>query len=211
MKLVHEQSPRVRSWIVDWTSDGRQTVEIQQDYTKGTGGIGAWQIHSRDMNSGTIQKLADYYHIPHIAQALATSPDGRWIAYTGNSGETGPAQLDEGHQSSSLLVIPSAGGKVRELYRASPPEYVTGLDWSPDSSRILFGRSRLETGKERFQLSDVTLEDGKVRNLGLSRDDGYLQGLSVHPGGRQIAFTVAALGSREVRVLRRLSGVMVKR
>jgi len=205
MKLIHRHSPRVPSWLVDWSADGQRTFEIQQDYRPG--GVGLWQVQSRDLESGAVERLADYNLVTHIAQALATSPDGRWIAYAGSFVKVGESEWG----TSSVLVIPSAGGKVRELYRASPPEFVTGLDWSPDSSRLLFGRSRIETGQERFQLSDIALEGGDVRNLGLSMEGGYLQGLSVHPGGRQIAFTVGAMGSREVRALRGLSAVMLKR
>ncbi len=42
-------------------------------------------------------------------------------------------------------------------------------------------------------------------------DGVYLEGLSVHPNGRQIAFTVGAQGSREVRALRGLSTAMLDR
>ena len=200
MKLIHRHNRQVPSWLVDWSADGQRIFEIQQDYRPG--GSGLWQIQSRDLESGAVEKLADYNFVPHIAQALATSPDGRWIAYAG-------APVDE--WGSSVLVIPSAGGKVRELYRASPPEFVTGLDWSPDSSRLLFGRSRIETGQERFELSDIALEGREARNLGLVMDGVYLEGLSVHPDGRQIAFTVGAMGNREVRVLRGLSAVMLEK
>ncbi len=204
MTLIHRHNPLAPSWLVDWSADGQRTFEIQQDYRPG--GIGLWQIQSRDLESGAVERLANYNAPPHLAQALATSPDGRWIAYAGSLVEVG-----ESGGGSSVLVIPSAGGMVRELYRASPPEFVTGLDWSPDSSRLLFGRSRIETGHERFQLSDIALEGGDVRDLGLSMDGVYLEGLSVHPGGRQIAFTVGAMGSREVRALRGLSAVMLQK
>ena len=204
MTLIHRFGPQGPSWLVDWSADGQRTFEIQQDYRPG--GAGLWQVQSRDLESGAVEKLTDYNAVPHIAQALATSPDGRWIAYAGSL-----VEVSESEWGNSVFVISSAGGKVRELYRALAPEFVTGLAWSPDSSRLLFGRSRIETGEERFELSDIALEGRDARNLGLSMDGVYLEGLSVHPDGRQIAFTVGAMGSREVRALRGLSAVMLEK
>jgi Tol biopolymer transport system component len=204
MKRMHPDQPLDTTWVLDWSVDSRLIYEIKQDQ-RSVAGLGAWHIQSRDVASGTVQSLVDYQFVPHIAQDLATSPDGRWIAYTASL--VPPFGSD---WTSSLLVIPVNGGRPRELYRVSRPEFLGALDWSPDSSRLLFGTGRFDAGKEHFILKDIALEGGGVRNLGLSMDGVYLQGLSVHPNGRRIAFTVGVRGSREVRVLRGLS-VIAKR
>jgi dipeptidyl aminopeptidase/acylaminoacyl peptidase len=56
------------------------------------------------------------------------SPDGRWLAFTsGRDGDKSPAQL---------YVLPAAGGEARRL--TDGKESVSGLAWSPDSTRIAY-------------------------------------------------------------------------
>lgn len=56
------------------------------------------------------------------------SPDGRWLAFTSNRG-------DEKEQA-QLYVIPAQGGEARKL--TDLKESVTGVEWSPDSTRLAF-------------------------------------------------------------------------
>lgn len=110
------------------------------------------------------------------------SPDGRWIAFTGDyQGNT------------DVYVMPAAGGEVRRLtfwsdvvadapLRWGPDNLV--LTWTPDSRRIVFLSRRQSWNSWYGQLYEVGLDGRAPQALPLDR--GGL--LSFSPDGHRIAY-----------------------
>ncbi len=110
------------------------------------------------------------------------SPDGRWIAFTGNS-----------QGSTDVYVMPASGGPARRLtywsdvmtdapLRWGPNNLV--VTWTPDSRRIVFLSRRKAWNLWDSQLYEVGLDGGLPRALPLDR--GGL--MSFSPDGRRIVY-----------------------
>jgi len=110
------------------------------------------------------------------------SPDGRWIAFTGDH-----------HGNTDVYVMPAAGGAARRLtywsdvmtdapLRWGPNNLV--VTWTPDSRQIVFLSRRKAWNLWDSRLFEVGLSGGLPRELPLDR--GGL--LSFSPDGRRIAY-----------------------
>ena len=94
---------------------------------------------------------------PGLEQFPKFSPDGRWIAFTG--------QYDGDEQ---VYVVPAEGGVPRQLtfYPARGPNTPRNgwdnqvMGWTPDGTRILFNTLRDAGGAARRNLYTVPLEGG---------------------------------------------------
>ena len=106
---------------------------------------------------------------------VSFSPDGRYIA-------TGTRDTAN---NSSLLVVPIAGGEPRDVVRVPAPARVGHLQWTPDSSALVYRRASSADGEQaelrrvaidgtndRKVEGDVTVE--RTLRLGLSPDGRYL-------------------------------------
>lgn len=110
------------------------------------------------------------------------SPDGRWIAFTG----------DHDGGGADVYVIPTGGGAPRRLSFHPDPEAVVG--WTPDGGRVLYSTTRDEPlGRER--LWSVPAAGGPATLLPLAlgvdldlRPDGHFAAL--------VPFHLAGLNTR---------------
>jgi tricorn protease len=93
-------------------------------------GDSIWVV-SRD--GGTARRLVGG---PGLLSGPIFSPDGKWIAYTGNYGG-----------NRDVYVVPADGGQPRRLTYHPDPDIALG--WTPDSTRVLFS-------SDRFSYSDPT-------------------------------------------------------
>lgn len=111
------------------------------------------------------------------------SPDGKWIAFTGNRGGV-----------QDVYVMPAAGGNARRLTTlpAAPPSNGVrrtsseGLvvAWTPDSTRIVF-LTRRSTWTGQYRPATVPVAGGAPSPLPIDRS-GYL---SYGPDGHSFALT----------------------
>ncbi|HSU27854.1 MAG TPA: PDZ domain-containing protein [Chitinophagaceae bacterium] len=98
------------------------------------------------------------------------SPDGKWIAYSGNY-----------DGNSDAYVIPVNGGVPTRLTGHGNPDRV--VDWTADGKRVLFASNR-EVGRERFnQFYTVAATGGPAEKLPLA----YAEYGCYSPDGKQIA------------------------
>lgn len=82
----------------------------------------------------------------------APSPDGKWTVFS----VTEPA-YDAKDQNSDLWIVPTDGSAApRPLTRTKAPE--SGVDWSPDGTRVAFSTKR--DGDETAQIYVLTLTGG---------------------------------------------------
>ena len=105
---------------------------------------------------------------------LDVSPDGRWLAF---------------HRlPNSLVVLPSAGGKPRQVAQLDElaQSYTHFVTWMPDGEHLLFSKRKNELWK-------VNVETGEQQQIGPAIEN--LVHATMHPDGRQIAFTVEQGGS----------------
>ena len=102
------------------------------------------------------------------------SPDGRFIAYTWDTGIT-----------AELCVVGMDGSKPRILFQGGG--YPSVKDWSPDGKQIL-AVLYSEKGEQSYSLFAVS--DGSVRHLKkIGFPAGYMNGqMKFSPDGRYIAF-----------------------
>jgi hypothetical protein len=105
-------------------------------------------------------------------------------------------------KSSTVLLIPVAGGEHRELHRLNFPENhipFGAMAWAPDSRAVIVAKQ----GGARNELWLVPVNEGQARKLDVDVDTWLLDGndsFRLHPNGHQIAF-LAGKSSQEVWAL----------
>lgn len=140
-----------------------------------------------DIHGGTIvfSYQGDLWSVPEaggIARRLTVhvgvedypkfSPDGRWIAFSGDYNE----------RSEALFVIPAAGGEPLQLTWHS--DSAEPVEWTPDGKRIVF-RSRRESFAPFFQqFFTVPVDGGLPVDLGIGKGSFA----SFSPDGKKLAF-----------------------
>jgi tricorn protease len=118
---------------------------------------------------GTAIKLSSP---PGVESFPKFSPDGNFIAFTGNY---------DGNQD--VYLISASGGVPLRLTQHGAPDRV--VDWTPDGKRILFASGR-ESGRERYnQFYTVSSAGGPAEKLPLE----YAEFGSYSPDGKDIAVT----------------------
>ncbi|MDA2929196.1 tetratricopeptide repeat protein [Acidobacteria bacterium AH-259-O06] len=127
------------------------------------------------------------------------SPDGRYAV---------TIIMEAAAETSTVLLIPIAGGELRELLRVSLPEsFAPGgrMSWTPNSRAVIvtkeIGAQTLfsDAHVDRKELWLVPIGDGEARKLHIDVDD-WNGGIRLHPNGQQIAF-FAGKQSQEVWAL----------
>jgi Tol biopolymer transport system component len=121
-----------------------------------------------------------------FADGSLISPDGARVAYAW-----------EDRNTSSLRVVPIAGGEPRTLYENPEARYVQALAWSPDGSQILMEINMLDRTN---RLGMIAYPSGNVRIL-KSFDWRTLQAAAFSPDGRFIVYGIAPDTSRPQRDL----------
>jgi len=117
---------------------------------------------------GNARRLTDG---PGSETSPAFSPDGKWLAFTGQY---------EGNPD--VYLMPATGGHPRRLTWHPAADTVAG--WTPDGERILFVSNRESSSGRASQLLTVSTEGGMPTVLPLPM--GY-QG-SYSPDGQRIAY-----------------------
>ena len=144
----------------------------------------------RDLASG---ETRDVFRTPAQSERgrVELSPDGRYAATV----------MEVAAKTSTVLLIPIAGGEFRELLRVSLPQSVESygiMSWTPDSRAVIVVKTVGETKKELWL---VPVSDGEARKLHIDVDAWNLSGgIRLHPNGQQIAF-FAGKQSQEVWAL----------
>jgi len=87
------------------------------------------------------------------------------------------------HGTSTLVVLPSAGGEIRTLAKDFTQYFV--YDWSPDSKRIVFAGLQNSV----WNIYWISLSTAKVEQLThFTAQSGFVRYPSWSPKGDQIVF-----------------------
>jgi dipeptidyl aminopeptidase/acylaminoacyl peptidase len=160
--------------------------------------------------------------IPNLKNATSPhwSPDGRWLAFLSDRGESG---VNDPEATIQLYLVTGNGGKAERL--TSVPGGVEDYAWSPDSKMIAFIAREQPTAKEQerkatgddaievdrnFKYSKLwvaSLSDRK--QVQVTRQDFEINELAWSPRGDEIALVVARTQKPEDSLL--LSLVVVNR
>ena len=202
-------------WLA--TTDGRENFEVTFGEKSSTnpkwspdGSAIAFTSNRKDnknnlyvlrLNGGEAEPLTD---VKSGVSNFEWSPDGRSIAFTMADAKTEDEEkddkgkndfrwVDENFKMTRLYVIPvqkDANGK-REPRKLTTEDYnVTGFDWAPDGTRIVFSHTKTP-GANDWTTSDVSIVEirgGKVKifaNTGAAEDSAIFS-----PDGKSIAMTV---------------------
>ena len=141
-----------------WSPDGQRLA-----FAGRRGRQGAFSLHILPLDGTAPQRLTAPASTYPGDLAPAFSPDGRLLAFV-------RTELD-GRQD--VAVVPAAGGSVRRLAREQ--KGVTGLDWAPDGSEVVYAANR----EGAAGLWRVGLEGGDPRWVALGADGGEIAGPSV--------------------------------
>lgn len=117
---------------------------------------------------GVARKLTNS---PGIESRPKFSPDGKWIAFTG--------QYDG---NSDVYVMPSEGGEPRRLTYHPQTDLV--MDWSPDGNTIYFVSPRASMKGQVPEAYRVSVQGGTPEKLSL----GECGALSPSPNGKTFAY-----------------------
>ncbi|MBK5292530.1 MAG: PD40 domain-containing protein [Acidobacteriia bacterium] len=159
-----------------WAPDGKKL------YFRGRVVVGEreeFAFFEWDPASGVRRELI---RLPNLG-FMFLSPDGRYIA-------TATRAFDPSIKTSSVLLVPVAGGEPKELARVEQPQTVAVGGWAPDSRSLVFTKGsgrRPFTSQSEFWITSL---DGQSRKLDVGFD-GNFGPFRVHPDGRQIMFGVS--------------------
>jgi Tol biopolymer transport system component len=150
-----------------WSRDGKSIFYPQGNPVR---------ILRRDLESGRDTELATMKGPAGIPR-IALSPDGQWLAFT---------SLDVLKEPHKLMLVPTAGGPSREIYRTQEGEYLSWIQWTPDGRSVWLLNYRPATNPKAKPILEylAVSPDGKnIRKLELNYPG------CIHPDGRQVAFS----------------------
>jgi Tol biopolymer transport system component len=169
---------------LEFSPDGRTLY-----FARGNPIMGEAQIAARDMSSGVEREIAAVRSL----FSLSVSPDGHTLAMVDADRSTGVSRL---------LTVPTAGGEVRELYRADSAgafEFASGTPWTSDGRHILF----ISEDGVAWKISSAGGEPQRLVELPGSYDFRHFR---LHPDGSRITYDSGELKA-EIWMIQNIPGV----
>ncbi len=158
-----------------WSPDGKRIY-----YSTKLPGSGEVAIIQRNLESGAERSVIRRQGLAGgELQGWELSPDGRSIAVWWVAGNE-PSRPS----SSTILLVPTAGGEPREVWHATATDGGLRLSvaWGPGGRTVLVVKG-VSAGAH---LWSIAIDGGEQRKMDLSLQSGY--GVRVHPDGRQVAY-----------------------
>lgn len=184
---------------VGWSPDRRKVFFMRENWDSTAQKFRNGCILTYGLETGQEEEL---YRTANTGLGrVVMSPDRQLLAFA--SGERPTA--------TTLMVLPTAGGKVRELFRVRQGDIDPQVfAWTPDGRDVLFVRrpqgnlssSREELRHSPAELWRISAEGGEPEKLELAAGVESIGVLRVHPHGKQIAFTRWNPQDRELWVMK---------
>jgi Tol biopolymer transport system component len=148
---------------VSWSKDGSElAIGGEPTGTKG--------ITLVSLKTGAKQQIT--YPGRYFDTLPAFSPDGRWMAFTRNFG----------FSAREIFIIPSSGGRVRQLTFDRQPTY--GATWTADGREIVFASNRGRGGESLWRISAT---GGAPQRVSATLEGGFYP--SISPDGNKLVYT----------------------
>ena len=122
---------------------------------------------------------------PTVERDPHFSPDGRWLAFTGEYGG-----------NPDVYIVAAGGGEPKRLTWHPGPDEVRG--WTPDGSRVLFESTRSGVPDAEPQLWTVPVTGGLPTRVAAPR----AQAGTISPDGRTLAYQQVRPWEQEMRYYR---------
>jgi Tol biopolymer transport system component len=163
------------------------------------------QLIQRNLQTGKEKTLYSLVS-PDRLFIVSRSPDGKWLAFTGSTGSTGPKEV--GHRFVKMISI--EGGEPREVLSYKRESgYFEWCAWTNDGKYIVSSKPKADGSSE---LWSVPISGGEPQLLGFMKGRGrmgpvQMRHLSLHPNEPYIAFDSASPQDPEIWMMRNfLSG-----
>lgn len=186
-------TPIVQSCCVRWPTWSPDGTVV---YVSWEGSGDTMRVVSRDLETGDERELQRMPPPAYLSQ-LATSPDGRWLAFFWSD----VSPTSEARGTWALKLLPLGGGEPRDLTplevqgrdSVPPQSYRPSLAWAPDSRHIIYAITTAAGRKPSVRLWRIAAEGGEPESLGPAMDEFGLSSFSLDPSGGRIAFTGEAI------------------
>lgn len=156
------------------------------------------QIYLLRVSGGEAEQITD---LKSAVSNFEWSPDGKWIAYTmadaksddeekNDKGRNDFRWIDENQKMARLYVIPvakDANGKREPKKLTNDNRHVTGFNWSPDGTRIVFNHVTSPVAND-WPSSDVAVVEVATATVRpLAATQAAESGLHYSPDGKWIS------------------------
>ncbi len=174
LKLAIPDVPGTDIGLASWTPDGKAILYMRW-------GQDGNLILLRDIETGQEKEI-----LRHDGPVVL-SPEGKQLALV---------SFDQATKTSTLSLMPFAGGPPHELLKVQQPENLDRPSWTQDGRYIVIRKNRRESnGSWSNEFLRVPVEGGSPLKLEVNMEGLFAARL--HPDGRRIAFQA---GQRKAEV-----------
>ncbi len=160
----------------EWSLNGKQIFYTYQHPQKKYGQIIKYDLQSKEKKEICQGEFNPSYitgRNSFFSHDLALSPDGEWLAF--NKG-----------WSPVLMIVPTAGGEPREIFRMKERgEQISTIAWMPESQELIFASYRLPR-RDSYDLWRISASGENLQKLGVYKDS--ILWMSAYPDGKKIVF-----------------------
>lgn len=160
----------------EWSLNGKQIFYTYQHPQKKYGQIIKYDLQSKEKKEIYQGEFNPSYitgRNSFFSHDLAISPDGEWLAF--NKG-----------WSPLLMIVPTAGGEPREIFRMKEKgEQISTIAWMPESQELIFASYRLPR-RDSYDLWRISASGENLQKLGVYKDS--ILWMSAYPDGKKIVF-----------------------
>jgi Tol biopolymer transport system component/DNA-binding winged helix-turn-helix (wHTH) protein len=166
------------SMYVSWSPDGKTIAFADSPFP---GGHKRLQL----LSLATLQSTPIEHNDQCIEEVLpAFSPDGKQLAYA--------CSMPSREGEFGLSIVTADGRQPRIIKESSG--WLKGLDWLPDSKRLLFAEQH--TGIEHEMLHELNLATGAVRDLMVGQNSAFGGAFSLRAG--RLVYVVNSNGKHNI-------------
>ena len=174
--------------IFSFSGDGRFVFVIESEAMDRRTRI--FRLFKQDLETGEKKEI---YSSDAFLSSLTLSPDERHLAFRHY---TGPV----GQRHNRLFVLPTEGGKAKEILSDEEPISYYGLSsWTRDSKNVLLAKRYEENGIMKYDLWIAPIDGSSPIKTDLSMH--MINFVSAHPDGKTLAFTAGEFSKSEIWVM----------